>query len=176
MNALPRFVCWLLVGLLLVGLLLVGRGAVVNADDNLESERQQVLDFCERFAGRVPEELPDARGGRYLEKSAAVRQYFADRVIGVFSNFFQPPDSRFVGVWHCSFQIVVDEKTCAGKVSLPIAEYKAFAEHTQWPKLKFIRDNQLTGPDGDAAGYITPKYYNLNCPKSGESAGEVADE
>ncbi len=128
------------------------------ADETSENERQ-ILRFCERFAEQVPGELLPGRAARYVEASAVVRQRRGDRVITFLSNFFQPFDSRFLGAWHCGFRIELDGQMCHGEVSLPIAEHRAFAEYTQWPRLMIVEDNQLTS----AGGYLTPKYYQLDC-------------
>ncbi len=147
-----------------VGLLLfVCLSGAAQAAGNSANEQRQVLRFCERFAEQTPGKLLHGRAARYVEHSAVTRQRRGDSVITFFSNFFQPSDSRFLGAWHCGFQIVLDGQTCRGEVSLPIAERRAFAEYTQWPRLMIVGDNAIVGADGDAAGYITPKYYKLDC-------------
>ncbi len=66
---------------------------------------------------------------------------------------------------------MLDGQACRGEVSLPIAEHRAFAEYTQWSRLMIVEDNQLIGADGNAAGYLTPKYYKLDCAPGGGADG-----
>lgn len=139
--------------------LLLGCGSVAHAAGSGEDAQRQVLNFCERFARQAPKILSDAPGARYVAESAVVDLRPVDRIVTFIGNLFQPPDSRFIRTWNCRFRVVLDgQKTCAGRVSLPVAEHKAFADYTQWPEMMFVEDNQLTD-----AGYITPKYYELDC-------------
>ncbi len=89
-----------------------------------------MLEYCENFARHAPEKLSDARA-RYVPQSAVVKQRALDRVITVVSNVFQPADSRFLRAWNCRFRVLIADQTCAGKVSLPVAEDKDFADYTQ---------------------------------------------
>ena len=133
-----------------------------------QDEQRQVLEYCENFARHAPEKLSAAPTARYVPQSAVVKQRIRDRITTVVSNFFQPRDSRFLRAWNCRFRVTLEGKTCAGKVSLPVVEHKDFADYTQWPELMIVPDNRITDAAGTAVGYLTPKYYELNC-----AAGDV---
>lgn len=124
--------------------------------------RNSVLDFCQRFAKVAPSQLLKGEAASYIPNSANVNQSIFEPISRFLSNFFQPAEAKFVEGWHCHFKIN-KSTVCRARVSLPIAQYKDFADYTSWGRLSFIKDNQITTETGEILGYATPKYYRLQC-------------
>jgi hypothetical protein len=125
------------------------------------------LRYCERFAAAVPARLLESPEASYVAGSARIDRTPLDAAANSVTNFFQPGDSRFVGVWQCTFSLSVNGRHCTGEVALPIAEHADFAEYTTWPALALIEENRIVSTSGTTVGYATPKYLDTSCETQG---------
>ena len=123
-----------------------------------------MLRYCERFAVATPARLLHSPGAHYIAGSARVFRTRLGDFVTRLENRFQPTDSRFVAAWQCTFSISLDDQTCTGKVTLPIAARAEFAEYTSWPRLAIVEDNQIVTGSGATIGFATPKYFKTSCP------------
>ncbi len=115
------------------------------------SATESVGDHCHAFAERYAERERSELDG----ESVGVRRR---PPVGVWiANVFQPPRQRFRASYRCAFELV-SEDVVEVSVVMYLTKTRAFAEHTQWPRLQIVPIAKVADSKRGIEGYAVFKY------------------